>query len=134
MLDKERLESEVRHAFESLVAASEALDVPRYLGHFDAEKFVGLNADGTVWESFEALRALIEPAFLSIEKIDSLQFDKVKISVIDADTVLLVNEYQQQATLKSGDVFTSAGGGTQVWSKESGSWKLVSVSSSARTI
>ncbi|WP_199608895.1 hypothetical protein [Flocculibacter collagenilyticus] len=42
----------------------------------------------------------------------------------------LVNEYIQSMKLHDGRIVNSAGGGAQVWSKQNGSWKIVSVSAS----
>lgn len=131
---KDVIELEIRASFNGLVEASKSLDPTRYIEYFDADKFVGLNSDGTNFNSIEDLIELIEPGFGSIEKITSLEFTNIKISVIDKNTAILVNEYEQSALLKSGVTYTSKGGGTQVWSKATGSWKLVSVSASDKPI
>ena len=124
------IKKEVLASFESLVKASKNLDSALYFDHFDTEKFVGLNSDGTNWNSINDLAPLITNGFEAIERITLLEFTNVKISVIDSYTAVLVNEYTQSIELKSGDVANAAGGGTQVWSKRSGKWKLVSVSAS----
>ncbi|WP_448564692.1 nuclear transport factor 2 family protein [Thalassotalea ganghwensis] len=129
----QQIEKEVMHAFNGLVEASSALDMQRYFDYFDQEKFVGLSANGINWNSIDDLKALIEPSFAMVDKIESLTFTNVQISVIDSNTVILVNEYEQSVVLASGDKVKGAGGGTQVWSKASGSWKLVSVSASNKS-
>ena len=129
---RNQIELEVRQSFAGLVDASKSLDTKRYFEYFDSEKFVGLNADGTNWNSIGGLKKLIEPAFNAIEKIESLEFTNIHVSVIDINTAILVNEYEQSILLKSGALIRDAGGGTQVWSKVSGDWKLVSVSASSR--
>ncbi|MEM9663712.1 MAG: nuclear transport factor 2 family protein [Bacteroidota bacterium] len=121
---------EILAAFYSLVDASKTLDTTAYFSHFDEDRFVGLNSDGTNWNSFEDLRVLIEHGFAAIECIDELVFTNVNVSVLDTRTAVLVNEYVQSMTLKSGASIQIAGGGTQVWAKHSGPWKLVSVSAS----
>lgn len=126
------IEQEIRQAFSSLVQASKALDTARYFEHIDTEKFVGLNADGSNWNSFSELRELIEPSFNSVGNIESLVFTNVRISVIDEDTAVLVNEYEQEVSMKDGARFSDAGGGAQVWSKATGRWLLVSISASSR--
>lgn len=116
-----------------MVAASKALDTTRYFEFIDDEKFIGLNADGTNLNSIIDLRKLIEPGFNAVEKIESLIFTNLRISVIDHNTAILVNEYAQIIILTDGAHYNSAGGGTQVWSKTSGKWLLVSISSSSKT-
>ena len=65
-----------------------------------------------------------------IEKITSLEFKNVKVTVINPTTAILVNEYTQTILLKSGDTINQSDGGTQIWSKYNSEWKLVSVSAS----
>ena len=127
-----QIETQIQQSFDALVAASEALDTDRYFALIDADKFVGLNADGSNWNSFADLKALIEPGFNAVAKIESLTFSNVRISVIDANTAILVNQYQQTVLLKDGTTHSGAGGGTQVWSKASGEWLLVSISASGQ--
>ncbi len=129
----QRVETEVRQAFDELVAAANDLDIERYFGFFNHEKFIGLNADGTVWHSVEDLKKLIEPGFSSTVKIESLEFSQVRISVIDSNTAVLVNEFSQVMELQNGYEVTSQGGGAQVWSKSTGQWQLVSVSASNKS-
>jgi hypothetical protein len=126
------IESEVRQAFLGLVEASNALDVERYFSYFDKEKFTGLNADGTVWSSMKDFEMLVIPGFASVKRIASLEFSKVIITEINQTTAVLVNEYKQRIELKNGEIVDDAGGGTQIWSKSSGAWKLVSVSASEK--
>lgn len=125
-----KLENEVLAAFHTLVDASKALDAKRYFQLFDAEKFVGLNSDGTNWNSIAELVPLIKTGFDTIEKVTSLEFPNINISIIDNNTAVLVNEFSQSMVLKNGASVSVSGGGTQVWSKRSGEWKLVSVSAS----
>lgn len=127
---EEQIKLEVMEVFKSLVDASEQLDSKLYFDHFDKEKFVGLNSDGTNWNSINDLFSLITNGFDAIKTINSLEFTNVNISVIDSYTAILVNEYVQSMTLKSGHVINLSGGGVQVWSKRSGEWKIVSVSAS----
>jgi hypothetical protein len=127
-----KLESEVLDAFRGLVAASESLDSDRYFEFFDKEKFTGLNADGSVWHSFENMEVLISSGFPQIERSITLEFNNVKVTIINPITAILVNEYSQSILLKSGDIVKQSGGGTQVWSKTDGAWKLVSVSASQK--
>jgi hypothetical protein len=129
-IDENNIELEVLNAFKGLVEASKSLDANRYFEYFDKEKFSGLNVDGTVWSSIEGLEALIFGGFPMVEKVTALEFNNVKVTVINQTTAILVNEYTQTMRLKSGDLVSQSGGGTQVWSNSSGAWKLVSVSAS----
>jgi hypothetical protein len=128
--DKKETETEVLAAFNGLVEASKSLNSDRYFEYFDKENFTGLNADGTVWHSISGLEAMIPAGFSMVEKITSLEFKNVKVTILNQTMAILVNEYTQSMLLKSGDVVTQSGGGTQVWFKRSGIWKLVSVSAS----
>jgi len=124
------IKKEIMAAFQSLVYASKTLDTKLYFQHFDLDKFVGLNSDGTNWNSIDDLAPLIHTGFDSIKEVISLEFPNINISVIDNYTAVLVNEYSQTVLLKDGSTVTFSGGGTQVWTKRSGKWKLVSVSAS----
>lgn len=129
-IDTHKIELEVLDAFKGLVKASEALDAKKYLEYYDREKFSGLNADGTVWRSIEDLERLIISGFPAVEKITSLEFKNVKVTIIDSSTAILINEYTQSLQLKNGNIAHQSGGGTQVWHITKGAWKLVSVSAS----
>jgi len=130
--EEDKIKKEVNESFEGLIKASKSLDADRYFKYFDKEKFTGLNVDGTVWHSINDLEKMIRPGFSMIERIQSLEFNNVKISVINKTTAILVNEYKDTALLKGGELISGAGGGTQVWSKSSGDWRLVNVSGSVK--
>lgn len=123
-------EKEVLVSFQSLVDASINLDAEAYFQHFDADKFVGLNTNGTKWNSLTDFAPVVTIGFDSIQEVISLEFPNVKVSIIDQYTAVLVNEFSQSVLLKNNATITVSGGGTQVWSKRSGDWKLVSVSAS----
>src|SRR5688572_787408 len=127
MTDNDSIKADVLRAFEGLVDASKALDPGRYLDYIDQEKFTGLGADGKVWHAFEDLEKLISAGFQMVRKIVSLEFSNVKVTVIDASTAILVNEYRQTLLLQNAETVQQAGGGTQVWSRSGNEWKLVSI-------
>jgi hypothetical protein len=124
------VETEVLEAFNELVEASRALDSQRYFACFDKEKFTGLNVDGKVWHSIEALERLVSPGFSQVEEVVSLEFHNVKVTVVNPATAILVNEFRETSRLKDGTVVTQAGGGVQVWARSGSTWKLVSVAAS----
>ena len=128
--DRMRIEEEVMQAFGGLVEASKALDASRYLTFIDREKFTGLSADGKAWHSIKNLEDLVVAGFPMVEKILSLTFQNVKVTVINPTTAILVNEYQQTILLKDQNTVKQSGGGTQVWSRRDDAWKLVSISAS----
>lgn len=130
MHDEEEIKAEVYQAFQELVEASQELNFDRYLRSFNLEKFSGLHANGTVMHSISDLVQTYRPGFEMVEKVESLEFNNVKITVLNKTTAILVNEYQDVSLLKTGERIEGKGGGTQVWAKSSGGWKLVSVSSS----
>jgi hypothetical protein len=117
-------------AFGELVDAAKALDAKRYFACFDHEKFTGLNADGKVWHSIKDLENLVVPGFAAVDKVVSLEFSNVKVTVVNPSTAILINEFKETMILKDGKTSKQAGGGVQVWSKANGAWKLVSVSAS----
>lgn len=131
-VDEDAVRAAVEQSFASLVEASRALDVEEYLSHFDRDHFTALNADGTVVHSFADFEDAIRAHFTVLESYEALEFDRVKVTVLDADTAILVNEYRAVVRLASGTTIAAEGGGTQVWRRVDGDWKLVSVSSSAR--
>jgi len=131
--EKIQIEKEINHAFANLVDISTTLDSTRYFELIDKDKFVGLNANGQNWNNIEDLKAIIIPAFDMVKKIESINFTNVKISVIDKNTAILVNEYNQTIMLDNGQIIKDSGGGTQVWSKSSGHWLLVSISASSKS-
>ncbi len=124
------IEAEVMDAFAGLVQASKALDADRYFAYFDREKFVGLGADGKVWQSIKNLEDVVGPGFAAVEEIVALEFFNVKVTVVDEATAILVNEYKQTILLKDKSLVKQAGGGAQVWSRGKDGWQLVSISAS----
>lgn len=121
---------EVQSAFDGLAEAAKAMDHERYFAFFDQEDFTSLNADGSVFHSFEAFQDHFLSGVSYLSRYESLSFSNVKIDVIDAKTAILVNEYEAVVELSSGEKIKAGGAGTQVWSRRSGTWKLVNVSSS----
>jgi len=130
MTTVEQLEAEVMDAFRGLVEASRALDAERYFDYIDQDKFTGLSAEGKAWHAFTDLENVISSGFQMIDRIVSLEFFNVKVTVIHPATAILVNEFRQRIRLKNTDLVEQAGGGTQVWCKSTHGWKLVSISAS----
>ena len=130
--EQDEARRQVSDSFDRLVAASKSFDFDRYLAFFDKDKFSGLNGNGTVTHSLADFERIYRPQFSVPQSYESLDFNKVKITIINRTTAILVNEFHARVLLKTGEVVPAAGGGTQVWSKSSGVWKLVNVSSSAR--
>lgn len=130
MTNTDQIEAEVMDAIRGLVDASRALDASRYFTYIDKDRFTGLSADGTAWLSFQDLETVVSSGFQMIERIVSLEFCKVKVSVIHPSTAILVNEFQQTLLLKNEQTIRQYGGGTQVWAKSDKAWKLVSISAS----
>ena len=128
---KSGIEDSVSEAFEGLVVAAKSLDVDRYIEFFDKERFTSLNEDGAVFHSLDEFKNVYKGGISTIEKYKSLEFSKVKITVVDKNTAILVNEFKAKVVLKSGEVIPVSGAGDQVWSKTKSDWKLVSVSSSS---
>jgi len=130
--DEARVVREVLDRFDELVAAAKSLDPEAYLAFFDAVRFSGTKADGTVYHSLADFEEEYRAVVAAIESYESLEFDRVKVSVVGPATAILVNQYEAAVKIPGGEIHRGAGAGTQVWSKASGGWLLVSVSSSAR--
>lgn len=128
--DVNKISQAVDKSFTGLIGAARSLNVDAYFQYFDRKHFTALNADGTVVHSMEAFEEVARQQFAALESYRSLEFSQVKISVINRETAVLVNEYKADVVLKSGDLVSASGGGTQVWALRDGAWKLVSVSSS----
>lgn len=127
-----QISHDVNTSFNGLVDAVIKLDHEKYFSYFDEQKYTALNEDGSVTHSFKDFHDAYLPQVAYIDHYLDLKFNNVKIDVIDENTAVLVNEYVAEVKLTTGDVITAAGAGTQVWSKRTGEWKLVNVSSSAK--
>ncbi len=128
------IRADVDEAFKGLALAARTVDIESYLDYFDNEHFTALNADGTVTHSMANFEAVARQSFAAIKSYSSLDFSKVKITVVNRTTAVLVNEYQAELVLTSGESLSAAGAGSQVWSKSADRWQLVSVSSSGRSV
>ncbi len=128
--DVTNLEKEVLLSFQKLVSASKDRDLEIYFSLIDQQKFTGLKADGSNWNSFDDLKSDVTSGFSLIDSVKELKFPNIKVTIIDSNTAILVNEYLQVVELKDGIQLSMKGGGTQVWSKSSGNWLLVSISAS----
>ena len=132
--DASAIESEILKRFEELVAVSKSLDVDKYLEFFDAEKFTALNENGTVTHRFSAFSQNIRRNFAGFKGYKTIEFTNVKVAVLDANTAILVNEFQATVILNNNNEISVGGAGTQVWQKAEGQWLLVNVSSSPKPI
>jgi hypothetical protein len=130
--EKSQIQEAVILAFDGLVAASRSLNSERYLEYFDQANFTGLGEQGMIWRSIDEFAVVIRAGFSQVENVQSLRFKNIKITVVSRTVAILVNEFEDRYLLKSGDVVSGAGGGTQVWHLSSGTWRRISVSASAR--
>ena len=130
--DTESVSAEIMFAFSGLADAVKNLDHETYFSYFDEHNYTALNEDGSVLHSLTAFKEMYLPQVAYIQNYNDLTFSNVKIDVIDANTAILVNEYSAEVVLTTGDIVAANGAGTQVWSKLSGTWKLVNVSSSSK--
>ncbi|WP_395374475.1 nuclear transport factor 2 family protein [Marinicella sp. W31] len=121
----------MRSAFNGLIEASLSLKLEPYLEFFNKETFSSLNQDGTVYHNLNNFSESYATAISSIARYESLEFDNVKISVIDHNAAILVNQFEAVVILNNGDKVTARGAGTQVWKKNNTQWKLMHVSSSS---
>lgn len=113
-----------------MIAACRALDAERYFACIDKDRFSGLSAQGEAWHCVKSLEQVIHGGFAAVEEIVALDFDNVKVTVINPVTAILVNEYRQTVRLKDQRVVALAGGGSQVWAACGEAWKLVSICAS----
>jgi len=121
---------EVQARFDSLATAARTGDSDAYYSHFDKQHFSGIHMDGKVWPDFTSFKIAADYGFVSVKKTHSLIFSDVHVQVIDDRTVILINRFEQDIELHDGIRATVKGAGTQVWSRRSGTWLLVSVSAS----
>lgn len=129
--EKAIVKEEVEQAFQALVEAAKSLDADSYLAFFDDAKFTGLNADGTVTHTLKEFARLYKRNLPLFESYEYLEFFRVKVTVIDTTTAILVNEFQADIKVKNGELLSVSGGGSQVWQKQGQDWKLIHVASSA---
>jgi hypothetical protein len=132
--DEQKIKLQVRNQFDRLVETAKSLDHKNYMKFFDSNKFTSFNEDGTITDDFSAFRLIIEQNFSSFKRYKSLDFYTVKISIIDTNTVVLMNEYTAEVILNDDTIYPAAGAGTQIWSHSSGQWKLVHVTSNHRQV
>ncbi|WP_444996322.1 YybH family protein [Aliikangiella sp. IMCC44359] len=132
--ESESIKSEVMLSFKQLSDSVKAVNIDKYLSFFDQKKFTSLNENGTVYHSYTDFEKLIRQQLPMVKTYKHLVFKNVKVTVINPDTAILVNEYDSGVVLKSGEEFSVSGAGTQVWSKSKGGWLLVNVSSSMKPV
>ena len=122
------VKAEIEAVFEDLVSATEERDHELYFSFFDTSTLTTLNSDGSTLRSFDAFKLTYGPQLGAVQNYNSLEFDPVHISVVDAKNAILVNEYSAEVVLTSGETVSATGAGAQFWSKRSGEWKLVHLS------
>jgi ketosteroid isomerase-like protein len=128
--EKKTIASEVRKAFEQLVESSKLLNKDAYLQHFDNEIFTGIYSGGEIFQNIDEFARFYDASINSIKGYISLEFDSVKITVINREVAILINQYTAKVLLDSGEEVEGSGAGSQVWNKQGDTWKLVSVSGS----
>ena len=131
-IDKTVIHNEVDQAFRRLVDSILSMDIEQYFSFFDHELYTALNANGSVTHSFKMFSDLFREQINYVEAYKALSFHNVKITVLDDKSAVLVNEFEAKVHLKEGQVISTAGAGTQVWSKHSGTWKLVHVANAEK--
>ena len=124
------IKKEVNTAFLQLIESAKSLNVENYLNHFDSNNFTGINGDGTIIRSLADFRKMYTEGMTHLKSYKSLEFPEVHITIINNFTAILVNEFDMVGISYTGDEFSASGAGTQIWSKKSGIWKLISVSGS----
>ncbi|MEM1195803.1 MAG: nuclear transport factor 2 family protein [Pseudomonadota bacterium] len=130
-VDAARITGEVEARFATLAEAAKALDHEAYFEHFNTGDLTVLNADGTLTNGFEPFRESYLAGVAALAAYRSLDFDEVAVRALGPGAAILVNEYEAEVELASGDVVRFAGAGTQVWQRaDDGTWKIVHVSSS----
>lgn len=126
------VKSEIEIAFRELVGAAQSNDSERYFSFFEPNAFTAMSSDGSILPTFEAFRLIYEPQLAAVQKYISLDFEAVEIRLIDKQTAILLNEYNAELILVSGERVSASGAGVQVWVKRSDQWKLAHVSDMAK--
>lgn len=129
---KTEIEQQILNRFDSLAESAKRLDHAAYFAHFDTQHFTALNDNGTVTHKFAQFQQHFSTGIAVVDSYTNLSFDKVKVTVIDDDNAILVNEYAADLNLKNGAKVSVSGAGSQVWHKTQNQWLLVSVSSSTK--
>ena len=126
--EEQAIKEEIKTAFNDLVESGKLLDPEKYMQHFDNDKFTGIYTGGVVLESKQEFHDFYETMISSVSSYKSLEFHKVVITVINKDVAILVNHFEAEVILASGEEVEGSGAGTQVWHRTANGWKLVSVS------
>ena len=131
--EKAQVREEVLQSFDSLVEAAQSLEAEPYFAFFAQDRFTG-TLDGSVLSSFDELEGMYTQYLPEIKGYLSLDFSKVKVTVIDRDAAVLVNEFSERIVVASGDTLAIEGSGLQVWVREVSEWKLISISGSSALV
>jgi len=123
-----RVEDEVRQAFDNLTQASRTLNHDRFLAHFEPEGF-SIVINGETRFDFDEFSEFYLTQSTQIERIDTLNFDLVHITVLNPNSAILLNHYTQTLQLKSGEMIEASGSGTQIWVRRGDNWKIIHVGS-----
>lgn len=129
--ERDAIAVDVRGAFDRLADAAVALDHDLYLGHFDRDRFTAL-LEGEVVASFDEFETAYREGTAAIESYVDLDFDPIRVTVLDRNAAILVNGFSETLALTSGDTLALEGGGTQVWNRTADGWRLVHVAGSTR--
>jgi hypothetical protein len=129
--ESQRVATEVRSAFDALVVVSKTLDTEAYLSLFSEDGFSAM-LDGSATLSFAEFERFYRQQVPQIEEIISLDFPVVEIRPINLQTALLINEYTETLRLRSGEIFESSGGGSQLWVKRNDKWLLQHIAGGAK--
>lgn len=132
-VDEQAVIAEVEEAFNSLAVAAKSLKAEPYFDHFSPDQFTAL-VEGAVLLSFEEFEQMYREQLPLIEGYLTLEFNKVKITPLSRNAAVLVNEFSETIALATGDTLSIRGGGTQVWTRMEGVWKLVHVSGSTQPV
>lgn len=131
-LQQSDIKSEIKLTFYELVHAARLNESEQYFSFFEPNAFTAMSSDGSVIPTFAAFRLIYDPQLAAIENYISLDFETVEIQIIDQKTAILLNEYNAELILVSGEHVSASGAGVQVWVKRSDQWKLAHVTDIAK--
>ena len=112
--------------FSEMAEAARALDADAVLDFFQPEGFSAVLA-GEVYSGFAPWSRLYRDSLGPVARIDRMEFPDVELRTISADTIILINTYDEEITLDDGTRLELTGFGSQTWVRRDGDWRIIHV-------
>tara|TARA_R110000868_G_scaffold102686_2_gene282936 strand:- start:15757 stop:16266 length:510 start_codon:yes stop_codon:yes gene_type:complete len=119
-------EQTVCSRFHEMVAAAQRVETDAVFGFFQPDGFSAA-LSGRLYSDWSAWAQEYRESVAAIASFDRMKFPEVRVRTIAPDTILLLNTYDEQVTLQDGSVHQLTGFGTQVWTRQTGDWRIVHI-------